>query len=73
MDAQGFCLFLKKKLEDATGPVESNILNLVSQDLDKNVSLLYRLAGQRDMLRNLIAQIEPFLQDYCKATTGDIL
>lgn len=73
MDAQGFCLYLKKKLEDAAGPVESNILNLVSQDLDKNVSLLYRLAGQRDMLRGIITQMEPFLQDYCKAITGDTL
>jgi len=64
MDARGFSNFLSKRLSEALNPLENNILNLVSQDLDRNVNLLYRSAGARDVLKDILNKLDPLLNEY---------
>lgn len=64
MDARSFCGFLASRLQEAKGPLESNILNIVSGDFDKNPAMLYRLAGYRDMLTEVLGKLEPLLNDF---------
>jgi hypothetical protein len=64
MDARAFGNFLSGRLKEALAPLENNILNLVAEDLNRNGALLYRSAGARDILLDLIKKIEPLLQEF---------
>lgn len=73
MDARGYCTFLNSRLTKYLEPLENNILSLVSQDNDKSMLNLYRNAGARDVLKQVIDSLEPWLNEYHKDPSGNSL
>lgn len=65
MDTQSYNEFLKSRLREVQKPLENNILNLVYSENKEN---LYRNAGMREMLVEIVNKLDALLKDFYKSS-----